>query len=129
MASSPTQNRTEQDSNRLVGWLVSYALDKNGKAYELRVGRSLLSAEQSRSSRTIMVDDSGASSPHAALNASPRHRLMLQDIFSGSGTYITRSNSDKEITVSGPIEVEHGDWIRVGDDTRFQVCLIDGPRR
>ncbi|MBX7145091.1 MAG: FHA domain-containing protein [Oligoflexia bacterium] len=129
MATASTQSRKEQDSNRLVGWLVSYALDKDGKAYELRAGRSLLSSEQNRSANVIMVDETSVSAPHAALSASVRHRLMLQDIFSGSGTYLTRSNSDKEIAVNGPIEVEHGDWIRVGDSTRFQVCLIDGPRR
>jgi hypothetical protein len=129
MGNSNQSSKKATSSNRLVGWLVSFAKDANGAAYEIRAGRSLLSGSKQADQRIIYVDEPSVSGPHAALSASTRHRLMVQDIFSQSGTYLTRSNSDKELPVSGPIEIEHGDWLRVGETARFQVCLIDGPRR
>ena len=121
------QNKSE--SNRLVGWLVSYALDSKGKTFEIRAGRSLLSSEGSRETRVITVADDSIAAPHAALSASVRHRVMIQDIFSDSGTYVTKGAGQKEFKVSSPTEINHGDWVRVGDNVRLQVCLIDGPSR
>lgn len=123
-------SKKQSAGNRLVGWLVSYAQENNGSSYEIRAGRSLVSGRKAGDdSRVIFVDEGSVSAPHAALSASARHRLMVQDIFTNAGTFLTRAGSDKEVPVSGPIEVEHGDWLRIGETSRFQVCLIDGPRR
>ena len=115
--------------NRLVGWLVSYEMDNKGKSFEIRAGRSLMSSENSQDKRVITVRENSVSAPHVALSASPRHKVMVQDIFSEFGTYLTKASSGKELEVQGPTELEHGDWLRIGDKTRLQVCLIDGPRR
>ncbi len=120
---------TSQRENRLVGWLVSFEMDARGKSFEIRAGRSLLSSETGKDKRVITVQDDSISSPHVALSASTRHKVMVQDIFSDFGTYITKGNSGKESEVHGPTELEHGDWLRIGEKTRLQVCLIDGPRR
>lgn len=129
MAGQNANKNGNQQSNRLVGWLVSYDLDSKGKTFEIRAGRSLLSSDNSGDRRVITVRENSISSPHMAMSASSRHKVMIQDIFSEFGTYITKSDSGKEIEVRGPTELEHGDWLRVGEKTRLQVCLIDGPRR
>lgn len=129
MAAPQDARNSAQRENRLVGWLVSYEMDSKGKTFEIRAGRSLLSSENSQDKRIITVREGSISSPHSALSASMRHKVMVQDIFSEFGTYLTKASSGKEFEVNGPTELEHGDWLRIGEKTRFQVCLIDGPRR
>lgn len=123
------EKNSNRSENRLVGWLVSYEMDAKGKSFEIRAGRSLLSSENGRDKRTITVTEDSISAPHVALSASTRHKVMVQDIFSDFGTFLTKASSNKEMQVSGPTELEHGDWLRIGEKTRLQVCLIDGPRR
>jgi len=120
---------TTQSENRLVGWLVSYGLDDLGVAYEIRSGRSFISNKDPGPMRTMMVVDSSISTPHLALKANPRHKVMVQDIFSEHGSFITRADAGKEYPITGPTEIKHGDWLRVGQNVRFQVCIIDGPSR
>ena len=122
-------NKNRARENRLVGWLVSYEMDAKGRAFEIRAGRSMLSSENAQDKRVISVREQTVSSPHAALSASTRHKVMIQDIFSEFGTFLSRGNSSKEVEVNAPTELEHGDWLRIGERTRLQVCLIDGPRR
>jgi hypothetical protein len=115
--------------SRLIGWLVSYAMNDRGTAYELRAGRYLVTSQDSDETRTISVQEETISSPHLAMNATNKHVLVVQDIFSEHGTYIVKADSGQEIPVTGPVAVNHGDWLRVGEKTRFQICLIDGPGR
>ena len=120
---------TSRKDNRLLGWLVSYGLDAKGAAFEIRAGRSLITAEKSGDKHTIAVREETISTPHAAINAVSRdHVVLLQDIFSDYGTFITRAGEREEIPVEGPVALEHGDWVRIGETVRFQVCLIDGGR-
>ena len=119
-----------QARRRLVGWLVSYALDEKGKSYEIRAGRHLVSSQGlSGDTEVIEVSGRGIAAPHLALSATTKHTLLVQDIFTDQGSFIIKSGSDKERRIGGPTPVEHGDWIRIGDNTRFQVCLIDGGGR
>ena len=114
---------------RLVGWLVSYGLDKKGFNYEIRSGRTLISASGSQSIPTLELDNQSISELHLVLNATQKHKVTVQDIFSEAGSYLTRNKEKKEIKIDGPVDLQHGDWLRVGDNIRFQVCLIDGPSR
>ena len=124
------QSSTSSNSTgRLIGWLVSYALDSRGRAYEIRVGRSFITAAPIPGQRGITLENSSVECAHIALSASPRHKVMIQDIFSDSGTFVSKASTNKEARVTGPMEIEHGDWLRIGDKTRFQVCLIDGSAR
>jgi hypothetical protein len=111
--------------NRLIG----YGLADMGAAYEIRQGRSFRSAVVNTDSRTIAVDDEGIASPHLALSASHKHKVLVQDIFSEEGSFLSKGTNAEEIRVTGPVYVEHGDWLRIGSRIRFQVCLIDGPSR
>ncbi|MCB0309694.1 MAG: hypothetical protein KDD42_00580 [Bdellovibrionales bacterium] len=116
-------------SNRLIGWLVSYAKDEKGTAHEIRAGRTIITSEDDQQSRIITIADADLSAPHLAMQASTKHSIMVQDIFSESGSFIVDGKSGAERAVSGPVELRHGDWIRVGATIRFQLCLIDGPNR
>lgn len=126
----PTRNTSARKSNanRLVGWLVSYQSDEMGTAHEIRSGRTLIGADSSGGDRAIKIKDTTVSSPHSALHASRAHEILVQDVFSDAGTYVCRSDSQHEQSVSGPIELQHGDWLRIGDSIRFQLCLIEGTR-
>ena len=117
--------RKSRNKNRLIGWLVSYALDPKGYTFELRSGRSLITSETEQADSVLNVINKSVSSPHAAMNATKNHQLFIQDIFSEAGSYIQKAGSDAEIAIKGTTNVEHGDWIRIGKSTKFQVCLID----
>ena len=115
------------DGRRLVGWLVSYGQNEMGASYELRSGRCFISSAEVGEA-TILVDDEHVCSPHAALKTSRKHAIVLQDVFSKYGTYLSKGDN-KETRLAAPVNLEHGDWIRVGESTRFQVCIIDGPSK
>lgn len=118
------ENTTLQ--NRLVGWLVSYQHDEKGFAYELRSGRSFVTKEKLANARFLAVQDDTVSSPHMAIKATVKHKVIVQDIFSDQGSFISRANG-QESSINGPVELQHGDWLRIGKNSRYQVCLIDGP--
>lgn len=119
---------TPAASSRLIGWLVSYALDKRGAAFEIRSGRTFVGTHHLNDERVITLNEESINSAHLVLNASARHRVMIQDIFSDNGTYLRRASDGAEEEIQGPIELRHGDWIRIGKKTRLQVCLIDASR-
>ncbi|MCB0334046.1 MAG: hypothetical protein KDD55_11140 [Bdellovibrionales bacterium] len=119
----------KEQSHRLIGWLVSYQNDEMGESHEIRSGRTLISSKNGLDGKVIELHEQSIAAPHSAMNASPQHQLVLQDIFSPSGTFLQRSADKDESKVNGPIEVHHGDWIRIGEQTKFQVCLIDAPHR
>ena len=114
-----------QKNDRLIGWLVSYGLDEKGLSHEIRAGRSIISSQKSNSNHDMSIRDKAISAPHLAFKASSDHRVFIQDIFSDNGSYITRFGEYEEAPIDGTLEVGHGDWIRLGNNTRFQVCLID----
>ncbi|MCB0339485.1 MAG: FHA domain-containing protein [Bdellovibrionales bacterium] len=127
--SGTRDNIEPQPTGRLIGWLVSYGLEKDGYAHEIRSGRCLISSNNFRNQQVLLLNSQDVSNPHAALKASSKHTLFLQDVFSAHGTYLRRSDSQDEVAVEGQVDLRHGDWIRVGKNTRFQVCLIDGPSK
>lgn len=134
-------NGAGSNRSRLVGWLISYGLDSQGASYEIRAGRLFVSSGPAIGSAavagspseggvlTISVSENTVSSPHLAVSASSKHQVLIQDIFSEHGSYLTKAGSDKEQKVSGPTALSHGDWLRIGERTRFQVCLIDTGKR
>ena len=129
MSEAKANNQNNGSTNRLVGWLISYQMDEKGKAFEIRSGRTLIGPQGANNGRLITVDSAELSSPHLAMKASNKHTIVVQDIFSDEGSFVLRSGSNEEKQVDGPIELKHGDWLRVGAKTRFQLCLIDGPTR
>lgn len=132
-AGGPTIRRLNESAGKLIGWLVSYAGNAQGQAHELRTGRFIVSSPAGQAGnaeeRLIAIEEQSVSAPHAAMNALPNHKLVVQDIFSQHGSYLTKANSAQETPITGPVEVGHGDWIRLGERTRFQVCLVDAPAK
>jgi hypothetical protein len=125
----PSASSSPSLKGRLIGWLVSYGLSDRGVSYEIRVGRSLVGkGASSDSHRDVKIDQGELSSPHLAVSASPDHEVLVQDVFSERGSFLVKHGSSKEVPLSGPTPLGHGDWIRLGDDVRFQLCLIDGAR-
>ena len=125
MSIPPATLTSSQGDNRLVGWLISYALDEMGASFELRAGRSFITSEKKGDRHTISIQENSISQPHAALNALGQEKILFfQDVFSERGSFITRAGSPKEEQICGPIELKHGDWIRIGEATKFQVCLL-----
>jgi hypothetical protein len=117
------------DGNKLVGWLISYQSHERGTYYELRSGKTFIGGGVVEGERLISVDDKNFGTPHAVLKASSDHALMVQDVFSESGTFVRRSGTNDDVSIQGPTEIAHGDWIRFGDTLLFQVCLIHGGSR
>lgn len=119
-------------SRRLIGWLVSYGLDSDGAAFEIRSGRAFIggaAVPSEKNANGIVLKDDTVSSVHVAILANAKHQIFIQDIFSDHGTFITKASSEDETKVNGVVQLEHGDWIRVGENIRFQVCIIDGRRK
>lgn len=116
-------------SSRLVGWLVSYGIDSLGASYEIRAGRLLISSTPTSDVRTISVTENSVSSPHLAMSATSKHQILIQDIFSEHGTFVLKAGAGKEQRITGPTPLHHGDWLRIGEKMRFQVCLIDFGKR
>lgn len=121
-----TEKQTQKLNNKLIGWLVTYAGSDRGSYYELRSGRSFISSGVVQGERIFNLDPKDVGVAHAALSASTEHQVVVQDLFSARGTFVTRSGSNDENSVSGPVELGHGDWIRFGETLKFQLCLIDG---
>jgi len=114
-----------KNTERLVGWLVSYDLDENGYSFQILSGRTFISKEALGLEKEIEIQDDSLSTPHLVLLATQDHTLYVEDIFSEAGTYYQRGN-DTEKQIWEPTELKHGDWLIIGNNIRFQVCLIDG---
>ncbi len=121
-----SEKNPQKPSNSLIGWLVTYVGNDRGSYYELRGGRSFISSGIIQGERLMNLDAKEVGVAHALLNASTEHQVMLQDLFSSNGTFVTRSGSGDETAVSGPTELGHGDWVRFGENVKFQLCLIHG---
>ena len=118
-----------RDSNkRLIGWIVSYGLNQMGFSYELREGRSFVSTQQvGDGSTALTLHDDTVSTPHAVIQASGAdHSVLVLDVFSQHGSFLSREGFTEEMRINGPVQIQHGDWIRIGARNRFQVCLLDG---
>jgi len=126
------QSKASFDSDvpsRLVGWIVSYGISSRGSYYELREGRSFIGGGSIVGERNIAIDPKTLKAAHAAVTASALDGVLLQDIFSPGGTFVMRNGSSQEEQISNSVQLEHGDWVRFGDTTRFQLCLIHGGSR
>ncbi|HMO02428.1 MAG TPA: FHA domain-containing protein [Oligoflexia bacterium] len=119
------ERQQEREANRLVGWLVSYQNNSQGDYYEIRTGRRIIGASQVADEKTIVIKENTISNLHAAINANLNNELIIQDLFSDYGTFVTKKGTSKEAKIEAPTKLEHGDWIKLGDKARYQICLIN----
>jgi hypothetical protein len=100
---------------RVIGWLVSFDADPNGKSFTLREGRNTIGRDADNDCR---VDDPKMSSRHATVQHRAG-RTWLYDENSNNGTFL----NDEDIFQDRPALVD-GSVLRLGA-TRFIVKLLD----
>lgn len=96
--------RGESGKGRLVGWLVSYDLDVNGKAFPLHEGRQSLGRDKSND---IFIEDTQLSKEHAII-LYRNGRFIFEDKLSTNGSTINGRES------IGQIVLNHGDMLQMG---------------
>lgn len=115
--------------SRVVGFLVSYDRDEDGRVFELRTGRLIVTSDPSVSGNLLYVNDETVSPMHAVLRISSSGEIQLLDQLSEYGTKITRFGSDEVEELSGDKgTLEHGDVVMFGE-RKFYVCLLAIPEK
>ena len=101
-----TENNLQQPVERkLVGWLVSYTLNQNGKDFRLYEGKNTIGT--SENCDMCLVNDNSVSQKH--LTILYRNKIFkFKDEFSTNGTYINNEFSEEG-------ELKDGDEIKVGN--------------
>lgn len=108
----------------IVGFLVSFDKNQNGDVFPLRVGRMIVTSENSAGGNCLLLEDESISPMHAILRVNRGGDVQLLDQLSEHGTKIRHCGSDKEEELSGDKStLGHGDIVRFGART-FYVCFI-----
>jgi pSer/pThr/pTyr-binding forkhead associated (FHA) protein len=90
-------------ARKIIGWLVSFTLKKEGEDFRVYEGRNLLSGD---SKDDIFINDPSISSPHCML-LYRGGKIILRDEMSTNGTIV----NGEEIS---EIELKDGDLIKIG---------------
>lgn len=90
---------------RLVGWLVSFSQQVEGKDYRLRAGRNVIGANPSCD---IVINDDAVSGVHASIVFRNGH-CYLKDELSSNGTFLN------SVEVMEPEQLQSYDQLRVGN--------------
>lgn len=107
----------------VVGFLVSYDATPNGSIFELRVGRLIVSNQESIDN-VLYLTDSSVSYNHAIVRVGQSGEIQVLDNLSEHGTSIKRFGSREIERLSGDkASVEHGDVLSFGN-RNFHVCII-----
>ena len=110
------------EEGALLGWFVNFDEDSRGIATEIHEGRFIIGQERLRDT-DMVIDHPSLSTPHCIISASREKGFRVQDLMSESGTMVRKHNSDKYIQDAGPMPLEHGDWLKLGE-YEVMVCLI-----
>lgn len=98
-------NEDAMPQGRLVGWLVSFSQQAEGKDYRLHAGRNVIGANPSCD---IVIDDAAVSGVHASIVFRNGH-CYLKDELSSNGTFLN------SVEVMEPEQLQSYDQIRVGN--------------
>ena len=116
-----------QEEGALVGWLVTFGHDAKGMSTEIRSGKYFVGRQRLRK-HDMIIADSGVSTPHCLIAASPADGLKIQDLMSEQGTFVKRRGSQSYVPVHDVIAVEHGDFVRFGG-YEVLICLVPSARK
>ena len=110
----------------LVGWLVSFREEQQGKAIEIRAGRRFVGRGHLRGADIVFGHDS-VSTPHGMLVSSEVDGMSFQDLMSERGTYVLRNGGKVSdwTQVTNSVTLNHGDRIRFGD---YEVLVVLLPK-
>lgn len=111
----------EASTSRLFGWLVSYQ-DSTGASIELREGKALLTGSSLKKG-DLVIDAPSISTPHAMFIMRADSGLFIQDLMSERGVWVRRKGQDTYQREEDGVVLNHGDWVRFGDE-EFLVSLV-----
>jgi len=111
LAAVPTGSGSATDSDptagRLVGWLVTFALDPAGREFRLTEGRNVIGADPTCD--VCIASEPCISARHAVVMFR-QGELRVRDHDSTNGTFV----NGEDIFGQGAVVVRHGDRIRLG---------------
>ena len=108
----------------VVGFLISYDINKNGDVFFLRMGRLIVTSEAAGAGNYLFLNHPSVSPMHAILRVNKGGVIQVLDQLSEHGTKICRFGSGEEEQLSGDkSSLEHGDVVMFGE-RKFHVCTI-----
>jgi hypothetical protein len=107
------KGETSLKGNRLVGWLVSFDLDPDGKDFKIFEGRTKIGRN---SANNIIIDKPEISDDHVLL-LSRDSKIIIQDQLSANGTYLNGKKVDERK------ELKDNDVIKLGSIS-FKIKII-----
>ncbi len=114
--SSDSPQTSMRASRKLVGWLVSYTIDKMGRDYRLFEGKNKIGAASD--CEITIPNDPSVSSVHSTI-LFRNGGFKIKDEFSTNGTYVNESDIDDKAA-----EINDGDAIKVGKTIfKFKIAL------
>lgn len=106
-------------TKRIVGWLVSYSLDRMGRDYRIFEGRNTIGKGMDNS--ILITDDPAISNNHLTLLFN-NNNYYISDEMSGNGTKI----NNESIRPKDAIDLKDGDIIEIGNTSLlFRTSLVD----
>jgi predicted component of type VI protein secretion system len=118
-ASAPRPAKVQ--AGKLLGWLLSYE-NPDGRAIELREGRFFITSNSIKEN-DLVIEDPSISTPHALMSVAVHGGVKVQDLMSEGGTYIRPADEQEYGREEASVELQHGDWIRLGE-VEFLVALV-----
>jgi len=98
---------------KLVGWLVTYSLDKYGKSYELYEGKNQIGRKEGND---IVINEQIISEPHALI-LYKNGKFYIKDLGSTNGTEV----NGKEVEPDVSVELKDGDKITFAKVIEFYI--------
>ncbi len=108
----------------LVGFLVSFDVDRNGQVFVLRSGRMVITSQEPPGGSFLFLKDGTVSPMHAIVRISESGEIQVLDQLSEYGTIVKHFGSEEEVKLSGDkCSLDHGDVIKFGNRS-FHVCIL-----
>lgn len=105
--SEPKLRKMQYSSRKLIGWLVTFDIDPNGKDFRLYEGRTTIGKD---SKNDIVLLDPSVSSLHATILFRPQDKkIFIQDNLSTNGSFVNDVLIDDKQTLAD------NDRIRIGN--------------
>lgn len=107
---------------KLVGWLVTYSLNKNGKSFELYEGKNHIGRTEKNN---IVIPEPIVSDQHALILYKPElGKFYLKDLASSNGTKL----NGEELEPDQSKELKDGDKITIAKAVEFyfRTCIPPG---
>lgn len=113
---------TNLNNGELFAWLIHYGQNSKGEATEIRSGQFFIGRERLREADIVIAHET-LSTPHVLVKAGIARGIIVQDLMSEHGTLVKRSGESSYKQYAEPVEVHHGDWLRLGEH-EVLVCIV-----